>query len=118
MKTKITIGEKYKPAMGITNQADANLYFEELVNHNLKCRRLEGEALIRAEAEAVERHNLGYYAGYYDSETRARVERLFKCSHPVFGSIAKNGSPTSTEALAAGMVAAKSDIKTARKLFA
>jgi hypothetical protein len=65
----------------------------------------------------VERHNLGYFAGYYDNETRERVERLFKCSHPIFGSIAKNGAPTAKEALAAGMVAAKLGVKTSAKVF-
>lgn len=45
---------------------------------------------------------VGYYAGYYDSETRERVERLFMCAHPVFGSIADNGAPTPDEAYDAG----------------
>lgn len=122
MKKNITYGDKYSPAMEIAEQDAADAYFEELVTHNLKCRRAEGQPPIRVESEKVERRNLGYYAGYYagyyDSETRERVERLFKCHHPIFGSIAKNGSPTSTEALAAGMVSAKSGIKMASKLFA
>lgn len=117
MKTNITIGEKYKPAMEITDQESADAYFMELVAHNLKCRRREGEPPIQPEAEKVERHNLGYFAGYHDSETRERVERLFKCSHPIFGSIATNGQPTAKEALLAGMVAAKSGVKMASKVF-
>jgi hypothetical protein len=54
-----------------------------------------------------------FFAGYYDSETRERVERLFKCQHPIFGS----AQPTQREALAAGMVAARSGIKKAAALF-
>lgn len=48
----------------------------------------------REEAEQIERSNLGYYAGYHLDETRERVERLFRCAHPVFGSIAENGPAT------------------------
>lgn len=97
-RARLTYGEKYKPAMEVADQADADKYFEELVRHNLSF----GET-TREEAERIERHNLGYFAGYYDSETRERVERLFKCEHPVFGKIAENGAPTTEEALLAGM---------------
>jgi len=52
----------------------------------------------KAEAERIERSNLGYYAGYYDSETMARVNRLFKTTHPIFG----DTNPTPAEAFEAG----------------
>ena len=112
MKFKITIGEKYSPAMEMADQETADAYFEKCVKHCMRHGR------SRAEAESIEKQNLGYYAGYYDSETRERVERLFKCSHPVFGSVARSGQPTAKEALAAGMVAAKSGVKMAAKVFA
>ena len=117
MKTKITIGEKYGPAMEITDQAAADAYFEECVKHHLKFRRAPDLPPFRAEAERIERMNLGYYAGYCSDETRGRVERLFNCAHPIFGSIAANGAPTAKEAFAAGMIAAKSGIKEAAKMF-
>jgi len=91
---KITIGEKYSPAMVITDQAQADIYFEILVDHN---RRFAPDR-DRADAEKIERENLGYYAMYFGLETRARVERLFKCEHPLFGSIEKNGPPTAKRA--------------------
>lgn len=94
---KMTIGEKYDPAMKITDQAEADAYFQICVDHSMTYHRK-----TREEAEALERTNLGYYAGYGSSETRERVERLFRCSHPVFGSIAKVGAPTTEEALAMG----------------
>jgi len=31
------------------------------------------------------------------------VERLFRCSHPIFGSIAENGEPSPEEAFNAGV---------------
>lgn len=94
----MTIGEKYGPAIRIIGQAEADRYFKKLVWHTMAA------GGNRDEAERIERSNLGYYAGYYTDETRERVERLFRCEHPVFGSIAKNGPPSVLEALAAAML--------------
>lgn len=102
MKKQITIGDKYGPAMEITEQSEANSHFEECVAHCM----LFG--VSRKEAEKIERSNIGYYAGYYSSETRARVEKLYQCAHPVFGSIEEKGPPTVAEALWAGVQMAKS----------
>lgn len=94
---KITFGDKYGPAMKIKTQAEADTYFERCVTHTMS-----SFGLSRDKAEETERMNLGYFAGYYDDETRARIEKLFRCAHPFFGSIAKNGTPTPEEAFAAG----------------
>lgn len=75
------IGQKYDPAMVIRDQAEADAYFERLVEHTMRVAGVE-----REEAERIERANLGYYAGYSSHETRLRVESLFRCEHPVFGS--------------------------------
>lgn len=117
MKLEATLGEKYDPAMKIIKQSEADAYFKECVRHNLAWHRRKGLAVSRAEVEKIERSNLGYYAGYYNSETRERVERLFKCSHPVFGSVAKNGVPTVREALAAGALLVAGRKKLVAKLF-
>lgn len=102
MKRSITIGEKYGPAMEIKDQASADRYFEELVKHSMQFFGTK-----REEAEKVERHNLGYFAGYFDNETRERVERLFKCAHPILGPIAKTGPLTADQAFNAGKAWAK-----------
>lgn len=94
---KITIGDKYGPAMSINSVADADAYFERCVAHTMSFGK------SREEAESIERQNLGYYAGYCDNETRQRVERLFRCAHPIFGAIAKVGAPTPAEAMLEGM---------------
>lgn len=91
----MTIGEKYEPAMKIEDQAEADRYFEFLVGHTMGARPTTDRAL----AESIERQNLGYFAGYYDHATRERVEHLFNCAHPVFGSIAEKGLPSADEAL-------------------
>lgn len=101
-----TIGQRYGPAMSIKTQEDADAYLKRLVND---C--VERTAMGRREAESVEKSNIAYYAGYYGDETRERVERLFGCTHPVFGSIAKNGPPSTLDAFNAGirMAQAKGD---------
>lgn len=91
-----TSGEKYDPAMEITEQNEADVYFEKLVRHAM------AHGKSRQEAEEIERHNLGYWAGYYSSEVRARVERLFACAHPFIGPIAANGPPTVNTAMNIG----------------
>lgn len=96
MKPHVTIGEKYGPAMKITDQDEARKYFEECVQHCMSFGK------TREEAEKIERGNLGYYAGYCSDETRRRVERLFSCAHPIFGAIAEHGSPSPEEAFNAG----------------
>lgn len=77
---KMTIGEKYMPAMTITDQAEADAYFQRMVDHSMTYHRK-----TREEAEALERANLGYFAGYYDADTRKRVECLFRCAVEVEG---------------------------------
>jgi len=94
---KATYGEKYDPAMKITDQAEADAYFERLVEH-----QMSHGLSNREESENIERANLGYYAGYYSNETRSRVERLFKCQHPMFGAIDKVGAPTPEQAFEMG----------------
>lgn len=97
MPKQITIGDKYGPAMEIQDQAEASAYFERCVEHTMSF------GTAREEAERIERANLGYYAGYYNNETRQRVELLFGCAHPIFGAIAKVGAPTPEEAFQAGL---------------
>jgi len=86
----------YEPAMAAQTQAEADSCFKKIVAHVMST------GAARQEAEKIARENLAYRAGYDDNETRARVERLFKCAHPVFGSIAVNGPPTPEEAFELG----------------
>lgn len=85
-------------AMQVQTQAQADEIFRALV---VLIMQDIGES--EEEATRSARHDLGYFAGYYDDETRERVERLFQCEHPFFGSIAKNGPPTPKEAFEAGI---------------
>lgn len=84
----ITIGEKYEPAMKVQTKTAAKHYFRRLVKHSMHWFGMGRKAAVE-----LEKTNLGYFAGYYDAETRERVERLFECQHPYFGAIAKKGSP-------------------------
>ena len=95
-KKKYTYGELYGPAMKIKTKDEADAYFKEILEY---C-RANGETDAGLERDI--RDNLGYYAGYYDDETRIRVEELFECAHPMFGK-AKDGSPSIEEAFKRGM---------------
>lgn len=88
-----TYGATLSPAMEITDHEEAKAYFDELVRQNMK---RWGQALERA--TEVTKINLGYFAGYYDNETMARVNKLFATTHPIFGNIA----PTPKEAFELG----------------
>ena len=96
-KQGMTYGEILRPAMAITDPDEANAFFAAYVQH-----LVETYGKPQEEAESVVRTNLGYWAGYYDNETRARVERLFCCAHPFFGAIAEKAPPTAEEALEMG----------------
>lgn len=100
-KDVLTFGECLGPAMDITDQDDADQYFKDYVAYTQRHidEDVEDQPLS---AEEVVRENLGYFAGYYDGETRTRVERLFACAHPVFGAIAEKGTPTPEEAFEMG----------------
>jgi len=95
---EVTLRDKYGPAIKTVDQEEADAYFKDLVEHSMSA-----FGKTREEAENVKRQNLGYFAGYYDSEARRRVEKLFTCEHPIFGSIAEKGPPTNEEAFIAGV---------------
>jgi hypothetical protein len=79
--SEVSIGDKYNPATSITNQADANEYFERCVEHTMSCI----PELSRDEAEKIERANIGYWAGYQSKCGARRMFALFNCSHPFLG---------------------------------
>jgi len=99
------------PAMEITSQEDADQYKEKYVAFIQDSIDSGKVSSTEDSAEEIANHNLGYYAGYYSSEVRRRVEKLFKCHHPIFGSIEENGVPTAEEALRLGIEAGKKSKK-------
>jgi hypothetical protein len=90
--------ELFEPAMKIETQEEADAYLDALITYQME----NGGSPNREDAAAKMRESLGYFAGYHDHQTRRRVERLFRCEHPYFGSIEENGPPTPEEALALG----------------
>ena len=104
-KDELTYQDCLGPAMEITEQDDADQYLAAYVAYIQKCLD-EEPRLDDMTAEQIATNNLGYYAGYYSSDVRERVERLFRCAHPVFGSIKQNSAPTPEQALEAGKAAA------------
>ncbi len=97
----VTMGEKYGYAVELTDRREAAAYFEECVNHTMKFGHSREQAVV------VEKHNIAYYAGYYDDAVRARVEELYECAHQVFGAIAEKGPVSAEEAFRMGAEAAR-----------
>ena len=85
----VTIGDKYGPAMQITTEDDAKRYLEGCVTHALEVNK----EILEADARQQELDNIGYYAGYFDEETRKRIEKLFGAVHPVLGSVKIKRTP-------------------------
>ena len=97
-KVNLTIGEIAEPAMKITKLEDAKQYLDDYIRYIC----MVNKNVDLNESTKIAKSNLAYYAGYYDNKTRERVEKLFNCSHPIFGSISKNGTPTSKQAFDMG----------------
>jgi hypothetical protein len=76
----ISYGDKYWPAMKVQTEAEAQEYLEACIEH---CMRVAN--CTRAEAERIEKANIGYWTGYCDHDTADRVMRLFDCEYPYFG---------------------------------
>lgn len=52
------------------------------------------------------RGSIAYFTGYMSDEQRARVERFFRCAHPIFGAIAANTPPSNAQSYSMGELAA------------
>lgn len=95
-KETLNYGEALDPIFKIFDKEDALQYKKAYINFTKKFTK------DIKEAEKVVNANIGYYAGYGSHEDRKRIEELFECSHPVFGSIKENGVPTAKQAFEAG----------------
>lgn len=71
-KELLTNGESLGPAMEITEQEDANQYFEQYVQYMMSRGNYSKE-----EATKICKSNLSYYSGYYSLETWKRVTKLY-----------------------------------------
>lgn len=80
-KETLTYQEALAPAMQITDKEDAKQYFAAYCKYMQfwldKDPDLEGRT-----AEQIAKINIGYYAGYYSTETAKRVYELFETKHP------------------------------------
>jgi len=94
----ITNGDLLGPAMKMTDPEEAKEYLAALIERAVKHFGQTPE-----EAESVQKENLGYYAGYFDTETMVRVHKLFDCEHPVLGKVkSQEDLPSPEEAFEMG----------------
>ena len=91
----MTYREAYEPIMAATTKEEAEAQFERCV----ACHLQQEPSHSRDVAVEVQKRNVGYYAGYYDAETRNRVYAWLNTEHPIFGDM----TPSADEAIAAGV---------------
>ena len=100
-KETVTYGEALDPIFKITDKQDAiqykNAYLKYMEQFLVNGVNKSGQTALE-----IVNTNIGYYAGYGSNDDRKRIEDLFDCSHPIFGSIKGNGIPTGKEALECG----------------
>jgi hypothetical protein len=101
--TKFDPKDCLKTAMDIKDKEDADQYLVEYISY-IQSEIDKCPERIHDNAEKIAKSNLGYFAGYYSNETRERVEKLFCCAHPIFGSVKENGIPTNEQAFEMGKV--------------
>lgn len=88
----------FGPAMRVETFEEAEDYLDAIIRYIQSHSKMS-----RIEAKRIARQSLGYWVGYFDHKTRERVETLFQCEHPLFGTIAGKGAPTPEEALRIGL---------------
>ena len=100
-------------AMEITDPEEARLYLKGYIKYIQKA--INKDPSRKGEnAESIAKRNIGYFAGYYDNKVRERVERLYNCAHPIFGSIKEAGPPGPEMAFEMGLMMGE-DIKKQNK---
>lgn len=86
-----TYGDLYDPAMEVQTKEEADAYFKKLQD-------LQSKNGVHPEiSEKILKVNLAYWAAYGGDEQRERIERLYDCAHPYWGSFKENGQPTIRE---------------------
>lgn len=99
-KDELSFHEIFEEALKIGTKEEAAFYLEE---YSKWIRIKSSDKLKVNEPLDIAKENFGYWAGYYSHDVRKKVEHLFECEHPVFGSIEKNGPPTPEQAFALGV---------------
>lgn len=95
-----TAGEIFDLALQVTTKEHAEAFINEYAEDWFQNNNAEGRTL--EQIKTICRQNLGFFAGYYSDETRAKIEDLFSTEHPIFGKISKH-KPTPEEAFNAGL---------------
>lgn len=88
-KSILTLGEALDPAMEITTKVEADLFLLDYMDYLAPFNK----EMDRYDLENLAKYNIGYYSGYFDIETRKRVEELFECKHPILGSYTTTYTP-------------------------
>lgn len=105
-KETLTYGEALEPIQFVNNKEQAQKFIEDYFNFTKKVViGTPEEGMSDEHYMGVVKSNIGYYAGYFDNDTRNKVHDLFEIEHPY---LPRNVAPD--EALRIGMTLAKNGI--------
>lgn len=76
----MTYGEQFKSALRCETKEDATAWMNREITRYKTLYNIEAD-----EARRTILVNLGYMAGYYDSEVARKIDELFGAAHPIFG---------------------------------
>lgn len=99
---KCTYGEQFKSALACETKAQAEQWMEREIQHYV-----QHHGTNVSEALRIIKSNLGYMAGYYNTETAKKIHELFNAVHPVFGTSTYHNDVTPEQAFELGEKPAK-----------
>ena len=61
--------------------------YSQIIDHALSLKGREQELFVRAYLRSGKyaRTNMGYVSWYYNPRTMAKIQKVFKTQHPIFG---------------------------------
>lgn len=79
----ISMGQVFNMALSLakTDYDEAQNFFKEYIKYIYE----DNKNISLEKAEEIAKRNLGYFAGYFDSDICNIIYKTYECSHPIFG---------------------------------
>lgn len=96
-------GDIFNLARSMKDPKERQIFITEYCAFIIETHKKDGQTITIDDARDILKSNLGYFAGYYGDDVRKEIEEMYGAEHPVFGSIIKEGPPSTTTAFYAGI---------------
>lgn len=83
--------------------------YTEIIEYALKLKGAEQREFVEAYAKTgpYALQNVGYFSGYYDAKESAKIMRVFKTAHPIFGTARPDAKTAIKVGITPGKMAAR-----------